>query len=73
MLDKMSEIGGMERKLDSNGDLSNLADYHQILINSAAKGRDAAGDAGDSETGDLRIARLQVHGKTLWMLKGALS
>ena len=72
MLDKMSEIGGMERKLDSQDYLSHLAEYHQILINSATKGRDAAGEAGDAETEDLFIARLQVHEKTLWMLKSAL-
>lgn len=71
MLDAMSEIGGMERKLDAQGYLSHLAEYHQILINSAVKGRDAAGEAGDSETEDLFIARLQVHEKTLWMLKSA--
>lgn len=73
MLDKMSEIGGMERKIDSQGYLRHLADYHRILIAAAAKGRDAAGDAGDSETEDLFIARLQVHEKTLWMLKSALN
>lgn len=73
MLDQMSEIGGMERKLDSNGYLTHLAKSHQILIDSAAKGRDAAGGAGDAETEDLFIARLQVHEKTLWMLKSALS
>lgn len=71
MLDAMSEIGGMERKLDAQGYLSHLAEYHQILINSAIKGRDAAGEAGDAETEDLFIARLQIHEKTLWMLKSA--
>lgn len=73
MLDAMSEIDGMERKLASNDYLAHLAKYHEILIASAVKGRDAAGDAGDSETEDLFIARLQVHEKTLWMLKSALS
>lgn len=72
MLDKMSEIGGMERKLDSKGYLSHLVDYHQILIETATKGRDAAAQAGDSETEDMLIARLQVHEKTLWMLKSSL-
>lgn len=72
MLDKMSEISGMERKLDSAGYLRHLIEYHQILIATAAKGRDAAAEAGDSETEDMLIARLQVHEKTLWMLKSAL-
>lgn len=72
MLDQMSEIGGMERDLDSTGYLSHLIEYHQILIETATKGRDAAAEAGDSETEDMLIARLQVHEKTLWMLKSSL-
>lgn len=31
---------------------------------------DLAGKAGDSETEDMMVARLQVHEKTVWTLKG---
>lgn len=34
--------------------------------------RDRAGEAGDSETEDLMIARIQVHEKTVWMLRSYL-
>lgn len=34
--------------------------------------RDVAGEAGDSETEDMMIARIQVHEKTVWMLNSFL-
>ncbi|MEM8930486.1 MAG: DNA starvation/stationary phase protection protein [Acidobacteriota bacterium] len=34
--------------------------------------RDHAAEAGDSETEDLLIARIQVHEKTVWMLRSYL-
>lgn len=34
--------------------------------------RDSAADQGDSESEDLMIARIQVHEKTVWLLKSYL-
>ena len=34
--------------------------------------RDCAGEENDSETEDLMIARIQVHEKTVWMMKSYL-
>jgi starvation-inducible DNA-binding protein len=37
------------------------------------KARDLAGDSGDDQTEDLMIARIQVHEKTIWMLRSFLA
>jgi len=37
-----------------------------------AKVRDAAGDAGDHQSEDLIIGRIQIHEKTIWMLDSFL-
>jgi len=36
------------------------------------KARDVAADAGDDQSEDLMIARIQVHEKTIWMLESFL-
>jgi starvation-inducible DNA-binding protein len=51
---------------------AHLAGGHEIVLASAAKLRKVAEDAGDLETQDLAIARIQIHQKTLWMLKSFL-
>jgi len=52
--------------------VKSLHEQHSKLIADARKVRDAAGQAGDNETEDLMIARIQVHEKTVWMLKSYL-
>ncbi|MCD8481460.1 MAG: DNA starvation/stationary phase protection protein [Verrucomicrobia bacterium] len=49
-----------------------LAAAHEKLIRDASLARDLAGEAGDNETEDLMIARIQLHQKTLWMLTSYL-
>ena len=45
---------------------------HEKVADDALHTRDQAGEAGDLQTQDLMIKRLQWHEKTLWMLKSYL-
>jgi starvation-inducible DNA-binding protein len=45
---------------------------HEKAVDDATRARDTADEAGDLETQDLMIKRLQWHEKTLWMLKSYL-
>lgn len=45
---------------------------HEKTLKDAKAVRDAAEKAGDLETQDLAIARIQSHEKTVWMLKSFL-
>ena len=45
---------------------------HEKTLQNAVTLRDAAGTAGDLETQDLAIGRIQWHQKTLWMMKSYL-
>jgi starvation-inducible DNA-binding protein len=49
-----------------------LIGMHKQTIAHLAKCRDTAGDAGDKETEDMMIARVQFHEKTVWMLRSFL-
>jgi starvation-inducible DNA-binding protein len=52
--------------------VAHLVDSHEIILSTLEGLREAAGQAGDLETQDLAIGRIQVHQKTLWMLKSFL-
>lgn len=52
--------------------VAHLIDGHEITVSTALELRDASDEAGDLETQDLVIARIQAHQKTLWMLKSFL-
>jgi starvation-inducible DNA-binding protein len=52
--------------------VSHLITGHELVARSAGALRDAAAEAGDAETEDLAIARVQIHQKTVWMLKSYL-
>ena len=45
---------------------------HEKVVDDAVQTRNLAGEAGDLETQDLMIKRLEWHQKTLWMLKSFL-
>lgn len=72
MLGKLSSVGQMERRLNGKDYVAHLLEYHETLVANAAKCRDLAGEAGDTETEDLMIERIRVHEKTMWMLKSYL-
>lgn len=52
--------------------VAHLIDSHEILLANAKGLREAAGEANDLETQDIVIGRIQIHQKTLWMLKSFL-
>ena len=52
--------------------VAHLIECHEIVLQDAHTLRQAAGAADDLETQDLIIGRIQVHQKTLWMLKSFL-
>ena len=53
--------------------VQHLIAANEKLLVDLKTARDKAGEAEDSESEDLMIARIQVHEKTVWMLKSYLS
>ena len=49
-----------------------LIKANEKLLADLKTARDRAGEAGDTESEDLMIGRIQVHEKTVWMLKSYL-
>ncbi len=52
--------------------VKHLCSLNKNLVKDLNTAREWAGSAGDNQTEDLMIARLQVHEKTLWMLQSFL-
>lgn len=49
--------------------MNHLLKASEKLLSDLQKARDSASENGDAETEDMMIARIQVHEKTVWMLK----
>ncbi len=74
-LGNLSQMAGFDEIAEdasAEAMVQSLHDQHSKVIQTLKSVRDAAGEAGDSETEDLMIARTQVHEKTAWMLKSYL-
>lgn len=52
--------------------VEHLVTANEKLLTDLATAKALAGESGDSESEDLMIARIQVHEKTVWMLKSYL-
>lgn len=52
--------------------VAHLIDGHETVVATGKSAREAAEAAGDLETQDLIIKRVQTHEKALWMLKSFL-
>ena len=72
-LAKMAGIKELEEDASSDKMVQHLSEAHEKLLTDLKSARDVAAEANDSETEDLMIARIQVHQKTLWMLKSFLT
>lgn len=75
-LGNLATMAGMtEIAEDAGADamVQHLADSNAHLVENLKKARDLAGEAGDDQSEDLMIARIQVHEKTIWMLKSYLA
>lgn len=74
----LSNLAGMagisEIKEDASAEdmVNHLVQANEKLLADLAVARDFAGEAGDSESEDLMIGRMQIHQKTIWMLKSFL-
>ncbi len=49
--------------------IANLIALHESVVKSSQAAKKAAVKAGDDESQDMAIGRIQVHQKSLWMLK----
>ena len=74
-LANLAKLAGMEEIAEDTGATEmvvHLSEANAELIKDLVKARDLAADAGDDQTNDLMIARIQVHQKTKWMLDSFL-
>ena len=72
-LAQMAGVKEIAEDASAEAMVQHLVDVNEKLVTTLAKARDLAGDADDSQTEDLMIARIQVHQKTIWMLKSYLA
>ncbi len=71
-LAKMAGIEEIAEDASAESMVQHLVQANQKLLGDLKSARDSAAQAGDSETEDMMIARLQVHEKTIWMLNSYL-
>jgi starvation-inducible DNA-binding protein len=75
-LQNLARLAGMEEIQEdaaSTEMVEHLLRANQGLVDDLKRARDLAGDSGDDQTEDLMIARIQVHEKTIWMLRSFLA
>lgn len=71
-LAKLAGIDELAEDATAQDMVRHLVKANEKLLVDLKAARDAAAEAGDSETEDLMIARTQVHEKTVWMLTSFL-
>jgi starvation-inducible DNA-binding protein len=71
-LAEMARIDEISEDASAAEMVRHLVIANQKLLADLKVARDSAAEDGDSESEDLMIARIQVHEKTLWMLKSYL-
>lgn len=72
-LAKMSGIKELKEDAGADEMVKHIADCNRSVAKNLVVARDAASDAGDKETEDLMIKRIQAHEKTIWMLRSYLA
>lgn len=72
-LAKIADIAEIKEDSSPEQMVKHLLDANAKLVNDLAAARDMAGDKDDAQTEDLMIARIQVHEKTMWMLRSYLA
>ena len=68
----MAGIEEVDEDTSARKMVQSLINANGKLLNDLKVARDCAAEEADSETEDLMIARIQVHEKTVWMLKSYL-
>lgn len=71
-LAKMAGFKEIKEEASAKEMVAHLISTNEALVKNLVKARDLAGKHGDDQTQDLMIARIQVHEKTIWMLKSYL-
>ena len=71
-LAQMAEIKEIAEDASAKDMVKSLIGANEKLLGDLKAARDCAAEEEDSETEDLMIARIQVHEKTVWMLKSYL-
>ena len=59
-------------KIPAKDYVAHLVECNETVVASAKATRDLAASSNDPETEDMMIARIQIHEKTLWMLRSFL-
>ncbi len=72
-LASMSNIDELRENASAREMVSHLVSINEKLIGDLKATRDIAAEELDTETEDMMIARIQVHEKTVWMLKSYLA
>ena len=70
---KLSKLKEETGNPAANDMIQNLADDHETLAADADAVFKAATEVGDDATADVAIERMQLHQKTVWMLKAHLA
>jgi starvation-inducible DNA-binding protein len=72
-LAELAEVPEIEENADSERMVAHLIGVHERLVRTMARARDLAGELRDVQTEDLMVGRIQVHEKTIWMLRSFLA
>ena len=72
-LAKMAGMKEIREDATSTEMVQHLSAANKALVVNLVKVRDAAGDAGDDQSEDMIIGRIQIHEKTIWMLDSFLN
>jgi starvation-inducible DNA-binding protein len=75
-LSNLASMAGMkeiEEDAEPEAMVRHLLEANEQLVKDLAQARDVAGKEGDVETEDMMIARIQVHQKSIWMLRSFLA
>ena len=71
-LAQLSGIPEIAEDADATAMVNHLLTANEKTLADLRAARDLAGEQNDSESEDLLISRIQVHEKTVWMLKSFL-
>jgi len=74
-LSNLADMAGIDEIAEDSSApemVQHLVKANEKLLTDLNTAKELAGEAGDSESEDLMIARIQVHEKTVWMLKSYL-
>ncbi len=68
----MSGVKEIQEDASADAMVKHLVEVNNKVVEVLKVARDAAGDVGDVQSEDLMIGRIQVHEKTIWMLRSYL-